>query len=103
MIEFDIGLRDRMVANLARHDVDTIASDDRPRAAVAIIVVGSDVVGDDQPYPPDELGMSAEMGPVGYASGRSYVEQDGFDIKPYSDSTQRAIDIEVAHQASVSR
>jgi 8-oxo-dGTP pyrophosphatase MutT (NUDIX family) len=64
MIEFDLGLRDRMVANLARHDVDTIASDDRPRAAVAIIVVGSDVVGDDQPYPPDELGMTGVPGDV---------------------------------------
>ena len=43
-----------------------------------------------------ELGMSAEIGPVGYASGHSYIESDGFDVKPYSDSTQRAVDIEVS-------
>jgi 8-oxo-dGTP pyrophosphatase MutT (NUDIX family) len=62
MIEFDIGLRDQMLANLARHNVDTIAADDRPRAAVAVIVVGSDAVGDDQPSPPDELGMTGVPG-----------------------------------------
>ena len=64
MIEFDLGLRDQMVANLARHQVDIIADDERPRAAVAIIVVGSDVVADDQPSPPDELGMTDVPGDV---------------------------------------
>jgi 8-oxo-dGTP pyrophosphatase MutT (NUDIX family) len=64
MIEFDLGLRDQMVANLARHQVDAIANDDRPRAAVAIIVVGSDAVADDQPCPPDELGMTGVPGDV---------------------------------------
>ena len=68
MIEFDLGLRDRMVANLARHNVDTIASDDRSRAAVAIIVVGSDAVGDDQPSPPDDMsGVPGDV--VGFDGG----------------------------------
>jgi cell division protease FtsH len=43
-----------------------------------------------------ELGMSAEIGPVGYSSGTNYLGRDDFGPRPFADATQRAIDLEVA-------
>ena len=62
MIEFDIGLRDRMVANLAAHEVETVAADHRSRAAVAIVVVGSDHADDAESFPADVRGMAGVPG-----------------------------------------
>ncbi|MEA3184443.1 MAG: hypothetical protein QOJ74_920, partial [Ilumatobacteraceae bacterium] len=41
MIEFDDSLRERLIANLAAHEIAAIEPDDLHRAAVAIVVVGS--------------------------------------------------------------
>ena len=62
MIEFDIGLRDLIVANLAAHEVERWSSDDRHRAAVAIVVVGSDRPTTTSPFPAGELGMTGVPG-----------------------------------------
>ena len=63
MIEFDVGLRDLISANLARHHVEEIEPDDRHRAAVAVVVVGSD--GDaDEPFLPGEVGMTGIPGDI---------------------------------------
>ncbi len=63
MIEFDVGLRDLISANLARHRVQVIEPDDRLRAAVAVVVVGSD--GEtDEPFLPGEVGMTGIPGDI---------------------------------------
>ncbi len=43
MIEYDAALRNLLTANLASHRLASIPPDDRRRAAVAIVIVGSDV------------------------------------------------------------
>ena len=81
MIDFDIGLRHQMVANLAAHEVETVAPDHRPRAAVAIVVVGSDIANDNESFRPDELNMSGIPGDTagfdgaieGVAGGASFL------------------------------
>jgi 8-oxo-dGTP pyrophosphatase MutT (NUDIX family) len=60
MIEFDDSLRERLIANLAAHEIAAIEPDDLHRAAVAIVVVGSD--GDDEPFMPGEEGMAGVPG-----------------------------------------
>jgi 8-oxo-dGTP pyrophosphatase MutT (NUDIX family) len=60
MIEFDDSLRTRLRDNLARHEVVTIEPDELHRAAVAIVVVGSD--GDDDPFVPGVGGMAGVPG-----------------------------------------
>ena len=47
MIEYDPALRQRLSANLAGHRVQTIPADDRRRAAVAVVVVNSDVASEE--------------------------------------------------------
>lgn len=46
MIEYGAALRSRLTANLANHHVASIPADDRRRAAVAIVVVGSEAGSD---------------------------------------------------------
>ena len=47
MIQYDAALRELLTANLARHQVVSIPADDRLRAAVAVVVVDSEVEQDD--------------------------------------------------------
>jgi 8-oxo-dGTP pyrophosphatase MutT (NUDIX family) len=63
MIEFDVGLRELISANLARHRVEAIDPDERHRAAVAVVVVGSDPDAD-EPFTPGELGMRGIPGDI---------------------------------------
>ena len=58
MIRHDVELRDRMQANLAAHDLHEVPHGEHKRAAVAVVVVPSDVGSDTiDPYPfgPDEM------------------------------------------------
>jgi 8-oxo-dGTP pyrophosphatase MutT (NUDIX family) len=56
MIGFGAELRDRLTGNLARHRVETIAADERRRAAVAVVVVDSDIASEDtRRFPPEEM------------------------------------------------
>ena len=65
MIELTDELRSSMTANLAAHTVRSIAPDDRKRAAVAIVVVDSELDSDlDDPYVVTVLDMSAVPGDV---------------------------------------
>jgi 8-oxo-dGTP pyrophosphatase MutT (NUDIX family) len=63
MIEFDLGLRNLISANLADHPLEVIEHDDRHRAAVAVVVVGSDRDADD-PFLPGEVGMKGIPGDI---------------------------------------
>jgi 8-oxo-dGTP pyrophosphatase MutT (NUDIX family) len=59
MIEFGTALRDRLTLNLAHHHVETIPADDRRRAAVAVVVVDSEIgVQDAHQFAPAEFDMS---------------------------------------------
>jgi 8-oxo-dGTP pyrophosphatase MutT (NUDIX family) len=59
MIEFSAALRDLLTRNLANHHVETIPTDDRHRAAVAVVVVDSEVgVEDTHQFAPTEFDMS---------------------------------------------
>jgi 8-oxo-dGTP pyrophosphatase MutT (NUDIX family) len=60
MIEFDDKLRDQLIANLASHEVVAIEPDELHRAAVAIVVVGSE--GGDEPFVAGEEGMAGVPG-----------------------------------------
>ncbi|MEP7047767.1 MAG: CoA pyrophosphatase [Ilumatobacteraceae bacterium] len=57
MILHDAALRDRLTANLARHHIVPIPVDDRRRAAVAIVVVDSDV----EPHDSAPFTIDADM------------------------------------------
>jgi 8-oxo-dGTP pyrophosphatase MutT (NUDIX family) len=46
MIEFDAGLRERLRSNLAAHERRAVAVDGRRHAAVALVIVNSDLVSD---------------------------------------------------------
>ena len=73
MIAYDADLRNLLTANLARHHVTTIPADDRRRAAVAVVVVDSEV---DSASSPDRdtsnaaLDMSEVPGDVTGFDGR---------------------------------
>ena len=59
MIEFSTALRDLLTRNLANHHVETIPTDDRRRAAVAVVVVDSEIgVEDTHQFAPAEFDMS---------------------------------------------
>ena len=64
MIEYDIGLRDLIVANLASHHLESITSDGMRRAAVAVVVVGSGDGDADEAYTPGQLGMTGVPGDI---------------------------------------
>lgn len=68
MIEFDNELRAQLCANLADHPVIAIEPDDLHRAAVAIVVVGSE--GDDEPFVPGANGMAGVPGDTTGFDGR---------------------------------
>ena len=59
-IEFTEDLRGRLTTNLAGHDVRAVPTDERKRAAVAVVVVDSDLASDsDDPYEvtPEEMSI----------------------------------------------
>ena len=70
MIEHDAALRALLVANLAGHPVLEIPADDRRRAAVAIVVVDSDITMDRSPVPAEEVDMTAVPGDTAGFDGR---------------------------------
>lgn len=65
MFEYGTGLRDLLTANIANHPVLAIPADERRRAAVAIVIVDSDVeVADESDFSPAEVDMSVVPGDV---------------------------------------
>jgi 8-oxo-dGTP pyrophosphatase MutT (NUDIX family) len=70
-VEFGDRLRAQLEENLAAHDVRSVPSDERKRAAVAIVVVDSDESSDaDDPYEVTEEEMSIIPGGAGGLDGR---------------------------------
>jgi len=70
-IEFTDDLRTRMTANLASHEVRSVPGDDRKRAAVAVVIVDSDLASDsDDPYQVTEEEMSIIPGGAAGLDGR---------------------------------
>jgi 8-oxo-dGTP pyrophosphatase MutT (NUDIX family) len=70
MIPFDAALRGVLSKNLAKHRVETIPIDDRHRAAVAIVVVDSEIDTDESPVPVDKVDMSLVPGDTAGFDGR---------------------------------
>jgi len=69
MIEFGPALRQVLAANLANHEVTTIAPDERRRAAVAVVVVDSGESASDG-FAPPELSMDGVPGDLDGFDGR---------------------------------
>lgn len=71
MVEFGAALRYRLTANLATHDVTPIPPDNRRRAAVAIVIIGSDVESDgDERYTGTDIDMTGVPGDLSGFDGR---------------------------------
>jgi 8-oxo-dGTP pyrophosphatase MutT (NUDIX family) len=71
MVEYGAALRNRLTSNLAKHRVESIPPDDRRRAAVAIVVVGSDVVADaEERYVATDVDMTGVPGDLSGFDGR---------------------------------
>jgi 8-oxo-dGTP pyrophosphatase MutT (NUDIX family) len=70
VIEYDAALRERVTANLARHDVLPIALDGQRRAAVAVVIVDSDRHSQTPPPGSDDEDMSSVPGDLTGFDGR---------------------------------
>lgn len=71
MLSFDAPLRSRITENLARHDRRTVPLEGRRHAAVAVLLVDSDLGSDaEDPHPADDEGMSVIPSDVSDLDGR---------------------------------
>ena len=77
-IEFGDDLRERLFTNLAAHDVRSVPVDERKRAAVAVVVVDSDLASDaDDPYQATEEEMSIIPGGAGVSTAGCATSPEG--------------------------